>query len=56
MSKKIIFLVEDQPDDEALTLRALKKMRQLGLDWFVLNEAPPVAARGSACERRMDIE
>jgi len=25
MDKKIILLVEDNPDDEALTLRALKK-------------------------------
>jgi hypothetical protein len=38
VKEKIILLVEDNPNDEALTLRALKK---LGLYWLGLNEPPP---------------
>jgi hypothetical protein len=46
-------LVEDNSDDEALTLRALKKnnilpvdfadvIRQLGLYWLLTNAPPPM--------------
>jgi hypothetical protein len=55
MEKKVILLVEDNPDDEELTLMALKQSnvlnevvvardgveRQLGLYWLLLNEFPP---------------
>ncbi len=40
MTERVILLVEDNPMDETLTLRAL---RQLGLYWLVLNEPPPIA-------------
>ena len=60
LKPKIILLVEDNPDDEALTLRALRSSyirkpvdfvqftesaKQLGLYWLVLNELPPVNRR-----------
>ena len=48
----MILLVEDNARDEVLTLRALKQSgianeiieatRQVGMYWFLLNEAPPV--------------
>jgi CheY-like chemotaxis protein len=55
MEAKVILLVEDNPDDEELTLMALKQSnvlnevvvardgveRQLGLYWLLLNEFPP---------------
>jgi hypothetical protein len=56
MKNTTILLVEDNPDDEVLTLRALKEnnigsevdfsqfadsIRELGLYWLVLNETPP---------------
>ena len=52
MKDKVILLVENNPWDEALTLRALKRhhvvnfdqcseaTRQLGLYWLVLNQTP----------------
>lgn len=54
MNDKVNLLVEDDPNDEALTLRALRKYdirnevvvvrdgeEALGLYWLVLNEPPP---------------
>ena len=51
MEDKTILLVEDNPDDVDLTLRALKKnniknefagvVSNLGLYWLLLNEGPP---------------
>src|SRR6267143_224931 len=47
ISRRMILLVEDNPDDETLTRPAVdfaqfvEAARQLGLNWLVLNQSPP---------------
>lgn len=53
MTSRVILLAEDNPRDEELTLRGLKKtgieaIRNLGLYWLILNEVAEPTARPSS--------
>ena len=52
MEHKMILLVEDNPDDEALTLRALKK-NNIGNDLAVVRDG---AEASISCSARVPIQ